>query len=144
MSATSQRRSGRCPHCGRLVDLVVLAPEPGAPAGMRYEQILACPHCDRLSLPAGLVKRAVGLALLVPFGILLLGGIGTAGYFVVTMVARRDLHGGFLFLAAVLACACGIGLWKTLPSLRRLLTPGGLLPLGRDTRRGTHQFRGEL
>jgi hypothetical protein len=144
LHATTEVREAVCPHCRVRAPLRVMAAGGGAPIAMRAETLLACPHCRRLSIPAGLIKRVGGAALLIPFAVLLLGGLATAGYFIVAMISRGDAHGGFLFIAAILTGACSFGLWKTMRSLRRIATPGALLPLGRDARDSVHRFEGDL
>lgn len=144
LHATTEVREAVCPHCRARAPLRVLAAGGGAPMAVRAETLLACPHCRRLSIPAGVIKRIGGLALLIPFALLLLGGLATAGYLIVSMISRGHVHGGFLFIAMILTGACSFGLWKTMRSLRRIATPGALLPLGHDARDSLHRFEGDL
>ena len=142
LTATEQRHEGRCPHCDKSVDLILMRPEASASPAMRHETILACPSCRRLSVPAGLVKRAAGLILLVPFGVILLAGFGAAIYLVVAMLSEGVFSVGFGLVAAILLGACSFGLVKVSRSLRRLLQANALLPLVGDG--DHHVFQGSL
>jgi hypothetical protein len=119
-----------------------MRPEARAPRAIRMETLLCCPHCRRLAIPAGIVKRVVGLALLLPFTLVLLGGVGVALYFSVSMMSRGEVSGGFAGVALVLGGTSGFGLWKCMGPLRLLMTPGSILPLSRGA--GAHRFAGEL
>lgn len=144
LRATSARRQALCPHCHHHESLLVMSPEAQAPMAIQHELVLQCPRCQRLAIPAGVIKRIGGALLLIPFGLMLLGGLGSAIYMVAAMFGPAGFNGGFAFIALLLAGACALGLSYTARSLRRIFTAGALLPLGIDLRKGVHRFEGEL
>lgn len=143
-TARTERRV--CPFCKREQELVVMSPERRAPLGMQGELILECTVCHRLAIPAGIVKRLVGIALVVPFLALIGLGLAAAAWMLGSMITSHAFDGGFAFVALLLA---GIALLAGRPAVRtllRLVRPGALLPLGRTKLAGreVHDFSGEL
>ena len=138
-----ETRSGVCPHCEQTVELDRVAPAGDAPKVVRDETLLACRSCGRLSVPVSNAKRLGGMVVLVPFGLLLLLGLGAAVYFVVTMLLEGAFSAGFAVISAILVGGCMFGLTKVVRTLRRLIATNALLPLMQDDD-GTHRLLGEL
>ena len=139
---TGRTRTATCPHCQTRQTLNVVAAER-APIAIDAETLLECPNCMRLSIPAGVAKRLLGAALLIPFAATLLTAVGAALYMLASML-ESGFDGGFTLFAVLLIAGCSFPLWKTIKNLRRILTPGALLPLAKEGREGPHRFEGSL
>lgn len=143
LQPTHRSEVRQCPSCHRLERMTVMAAEARSPLALKSETVFSCPRCERLSIPAGVVKRVVGLLLVVPFLLMIAGALATAGWMVVTMVSAREIDGGFVVIALVLSGAAVLAGRPALRTMNRLLRPGALLPLQlRQT--GDHDFSGEL
>jgi hypothetical protein len=140
---SGERLCGVCPKCRGERAMEVMVPEEGAPPAIAYELLLRCPSCGTLAIPPGVFKRAIGLLLIVPFVLLLCGGVATGGWMVWTLIAARELDGGSLAVALVLLAGSTAALKPALRTLLRLLRPSGLLPLEREAA-AAYRFSGDL
>lgn len=137
----TERRT--CPVCKSFDQLTVMEPEARSPLGMKYETIFRCPRCERLSIPAGVVKRLGGLVLVTPFLLMITSALATSAWIMWTMIVSGAVDAGYALIALVLAGAAVLSGRPALRSLARLLRPGALLPLARHAE-GVHDFSGEL
>ena len=118
--------------------MIVMSPR------VNHELVVSCPQCSALGIPAGIVKRAMSLCLLLPFFMMLLLGVATGGYIVFAMLSDNAVSGGFLLLGAILIGVGGYGAWRTSKTIIRLCHPLCVMALRRDQRSGISVLEGDV
>lgn len=118
-----------CPHCQtrqRLLRRALLGRMGFIP--IPSGEVLTCPACGKHSRKEGRASRLFAAVFLMPFLLLLAGGVATGVYFLVSMVGA-EFSGGFAAAAIALISVSGYLGYRTTLSVRRLLRSGGLLPM---------------
>lgn len=122
---------GDCPHCGQwrqferyeLQGSISGVPVPSG-------EILQCQFCQQYARRESRVTRILSAVFLIPFAILLGGGIGTGGYILWILITGSMLWSwGFLLIAVLLLGCGGFFEYRVVKRIYQLVMSEKFLPL---------------
>ncbi len=123
---------GVCPYCAtsQLMRKHKLLPRwAGATLLFPSTELIVCPACARVSRDESVLNRIMSAVLLVPFLLLIAGGMAGGIYILAAMLVARDVSAAFLAIALILIGGGGYAGYRAARTFRRLLTPRRMLPM---------------